>query len=143
MEKRRKDLVYQFVESFRIFSQPKLFFKSKELNLAEFMILNLLAETGSCYMKDIVVNFSIAGSTATTIVDRLVRRKYVQREHSTEDRRKVFLKITPEGRHVHTRFWSIIFEIMKGPLSHLTEEEIKTLSTLIKKLVSLINKNRE
>ena len=141
MEKRRHKLVYQLIEALRLFGKPKWFVGSTGLNLAEFMILDFLAERERCIMKDIVLNFSLAASTATVIVNRLVKKNYVKREHSEEDRRMVFLEITPEGQQAHNNFWTTMKASIEKPLSHLTEVEIETLSRLIKKLTSLMNKS--
>lgn len=58
---------------------------------------------GRCYIGKAVELSAKANSTMTDILDRAVRLGYITRERGRlgEDRRKIYVVITEEGRRVH------------------------------------------
>ena len=136
MDEKRQELVHQLIEAIRLLSKPNFLMGTSEFNLEDFIVLDLLEETGQSSMGEITTKFSLAASTATGIVDRLVRQKLIKREHSKMDRRKVVLELTAKGRRTLQKIWETLMQTMEIPLSLLTEEEIETLVLIIKKLAS-------
>ncbi|HET7000844.1 MAG TPA: MarR family transcriptional regulator, partial [Puia sp.] len=55
----------------------------------ELLILAMVGENQNVKMSDIADNLNAPLSTLTSIVDKLVERKYLTRVHSDEDRRVV------------------------------------------------------
>jgi len=72
----------------------------KGINLPQYTVLALLAETGETTMGKLTANLGTTMSAATNLIDRLLHAGLVERRRSTEDRRIVMAKLTPEGRHV-------------------------------------------
>ncbi len=134
MSKSREQLLYQLIDAIRLLSKPSFLMGQAGFNLEDFVILDFLIEQQTCTMKDIVVTFSLAPSTATGIVDRLVANNYVTRSHSEVDRRRVTLQLTSEGREAIQTLWSHIMTAMNVSLQALSEEEITTLVQLIQKI---------
>jgi DNA-binding MarR family transcriptional regulator len=80
-------------------------------------------------MSALAAATTLPASTATSIVDRLVKLGLVERWHSDVDRRRVLVKITPAGEDVMTRIdaWGIeLFEHLLG------ESDTEDLMTCIK-----------
>ena len=136
MNEDRERLMYGLTEALGKLSRARWFLGDSDLSLDGFMILDLVSESDKCRMKDIVSTFSLPGSTATGIVDRLVERGYVKRGQSKKDRRMILLEITPKGRKAHDTFRVTSLVRMQESLSHLTEKEIRTLLDLVEKLVA-------
>ncbi|MCF2137350.1 MAG: MarR family transcriptional regulator [Candidatus Thorarchaeota archaeon] len=136
----REELVYNFIEALRDISRTTSYLANDDLGLEEFMILDIVSETDDCSMKDIIDGLSIAASTATGIVDRLVKRGFVKRKHSESDRRKVLLHLTSMGQDAHTRFRTEALNSVETALNHLTDEEIQTLLTIINKFLPHVAK---
>jgi len=70
----------------------------EKLNARQVRVLELLADgkkTASAMACDLISAVSI-----TTIIEEMVNRGYVERCRSKEDRRRVMLTITEEGRNV-------------------------------------------
>ena len=86
-------------------------------------------------MTEIVNSFSLPASTATGIVDRLVKKKYVKRQHSSKDRRKVELQITESGEKAHNNFRMTALTTMDESLSNLSKDEIQEVTNLVRKLI--------
>jgi DNA-binding Lrp family transcriptional regulator len=53
---------------------------------------------------EIAERLGVTSSTATGLVERLVDGGYVERAHSTQDRRQVLLKLLPKGRRLMDGF---------------------------------------
>ncbi len=136
----RQKLVYELIEALRVLSKVKWFLGNPRLTLEEFMVLDMIAESGSCSMKDIVSTFSIPASTATGLIDRLVESKYVSRSKSNEDRRRVIIKMTAKGKKVHESFKTEALAQLEESVKHLTKEDLVTLIKLVKKLTAGLRK---
>ncbi|MFW9793601.1 MAG: MarR family winged helix-turn-helix transcriptional regulator [Candidatus Thorarchaeota archaeon] len=135
MTNTRQELMYELAELLRRLSRVKWFLGDSELDLEGFMILDHLTETEKTTMSEIVKSFSLPASTATGIVDRLVKKKYVKRQHSSEDRRKVELQITESGERAHNNFRMTALKTMDESLSHLSMDEIQEITNLVRKLI--------
>jgi DNA-binding MarR family transcriptional regulator len=76
-------------------------FKISEL---EMEILQFVALNGLRKMTDIGEAFNIKLSTLTSIVDKIERQKFVKRINSKEDRRAVYLDLTPKGKRLYEKY---------------------------------------
>lgn len=130
----RQNLIYELAEQLRRLSRVRWFLGSAELDLEGFMILDLLTESEDSSMTEIVNSLSLPASTATGIVDRLVKKKYVKRQHSSEDRRKVEIRITAKGRTAHNNFRMTSLTQMAESLNQFTDDEIQDLTNLVNRL---------
>ena len=75
---------------------------SKELNrgnvsFPQYFLLGFLAQQGELTMTAIAKKMGHTTAAATGLVDRLEKLGHVKRGHATEDRRKIFVKITASG----------------------------------------------
>jgi DNA-binding MarR family transcriptional regulator len=127
--------MYELAERLRRLSRVKWFLGGSELDLEGFMILDYLTDSDQASMSDIVKVFSLPASTSTGIVDRLVKRKYVKREHSSDDRRKVEVQITETGLRAHDNFKMTALKTLDESLSHLSVDEIQEITSLVEKLI--------
>lgn len=81
----------------------------------------------------------IASRTLTTtpgitgLIDRLERAGLVTRQRGTEDRRVVFVHITPAGLELLDRVAPPLQALHAELLGHMTAEELTTLSRLLEK----------
>jgi DNA-binding MarR family transcriptional regulator len=53
-------------------------------------------------MTELAGHLLISRASTTRVVDRLVQRRWVDRRHDDEDRRRVFVGLTDEGRRAQT-----------------------------------------
>lgn len=61
------------------------------------VVLQFISEQKTCAHGDIAYHLDVTPAVVTGLVDRLVRRELVERKGSKEDRRVVFVKVTPAG----------------------------------------------
>jgi DNA-binding MarR family transcriptional regulator len=76
-----------------------------DLTLAQLRLLLVLRAQGPSRMSDIAAVLGIALSTATGIVDNLVRKEMAVRETEPQDRRLVICRLSPQGQELINRLW--------------------------------------
>jgi DNA-binding MarR family transcriptional regulator len=76
-----------------------------DLTLAQLRLLLVLRAQGPSRMSDIAAVLGIALSTATGIVDNLVRKELAVRETEPQDRRLVICRLSPQGQELINRLW--------------------------------------
>lgn len=67
----------------------------------------------------------------TKLVDRLEKAGLVQRNRCTEDRRVVYVSITPEGRKAVRRIAPKLDALYSALLGHLSNRQVASLNTLV------------
>ena len=78
-------------------------------------------------------------SNVTRIVDKLLAKGYVERKECPTNRRKMDITITPAGRVLLAQLDQKVYALHQPMQENLSEVELKTLKTLITKLIQ--NKN--
>ncbi len=68
------------------------------LNEKEMFVMGYVGQHQSVKMSDIAESIDAPMSTLTSIVDKLVERKILTREHSSDDRRAINVTLTPNGK---------------------------------------------
>jgi DNA-binding MarR family transcriptional regulator len=75
-------------------------------------------------------------SNMTGLIDRMIESNWVYREHSAEDRRVWFIKLTAEGKKLRDRLIPIHLKNIEERMSVLNGEELQTLKALLEKLTA-------
>lgn len=120
----------------------KLFFPEEwfELDLKfsklELFTMLLVDKRKETTMTELVEYINTPMSTATGIVDRLVRNGYISRGRSETDRRIVLLSLTEEGSHFIDRLKELIMGYVNSAVEDLTEEEKQFLIHVIIKIMN-------
>jgi DNA-binding MarR family transcriptional regulator len=70
------------------------------LSIIGFQVLALLEMHGPLTMGHLADQLGVATSNATGIVGRMAERGIVARQHDDEDRRRVLVDLTPDGRRL-------------------------------------------
>lgn len=68
------------------------------VSYAQLFLLGSLAVDGAMTMSEIASRMGHSTAAATGLVDRLQRLGYVERSHAEDDRRKILVAVTEEGR---------------------------------------------
>ena len=83
---------------------------TKDISKRDFSLVTYLGKTGPQIMSDIAEYLNIPMSTATSVVDKLVEKDYLERFYSPEDRRIIRVKLSKNGQ--------AIFDLLKEKLHH-------------------------
>lgn len=102
----------------------------------ELFTLLFLYKMKELTMTELVDYINVPMSTATGIGDRLVKKGYILRDRSDEDRRIVILKLTKEGIDFVENIKGLILKYIDLVLKDLTDEEKQFLLKVALKIIN-------
>jgi DNA-binding MarR family transcriptional regulator len=116
---------------------------TSDMTVAQLRVLLILHAEGPSHMGSIASSLGIAVSTATGIVDNLVRKKLVKRGDDPEDRRLVICTLSPQGQETINRIWTLGQSQMKELLQDLSVEQLKKANEVAEFLLAnVLSKNK-
>lgn len=107
---------------------------------SELFTMLMIDRHGEVIMSQIAEYTNIPMSTATGMVDRLVRNGYLKRERSESDRRIVVIKLTESGKSLISQMKKVALEYIKLVYDSLDEEERFLLTKVFMKVVDIISR---
>lgn len=133
-----------------IFGHLKTFFFPEEwldLDLSfsktELITLLLLERYGEMSMSQICEAMNMPMSTATGIVDRMVKKDVIERQRSDSDRRVVVVCITKQGEEVTNHWKKIVSDYITQIEEALTEEERQVIFKVFLKIIDILNRKEK
>ncbi|WP_243414717.1 MarR family winged helix-turn-helix transcriptional regulator [Sporosalibacterium faouarense] len=114
-----------------------------KLSKSELFAMLIVDRYGEVIMSKISNEINISMSTASGIVDRLVKKKYLKRERSDLDRRIVLIKLTKKGQNTIETLKKSINKYLNIIYESLTDEEIKVLTNVLIKVMDALSKSNE
>jgi len=114
---------------------------SSDLTVAQLRVLLILHTDGPSRMSYIASVLNVALSTATGIVDNLVRKELVEREADPNDRRLVICKLSPAGQELINRLWRSGEFQMERLLDGLNLEQLKKAAAVAEMLLDNVSRN--
>lgn len=106
------------------------------------MIMRMIHESGPLSSSEIGETLSIAKSQMTHSIDRLIALDMVKREHSREDRRKIIISMTDNGRATLAKVDKSINNRLKEKLAILSDDELKKLAECFRRIVEIFSRLR-
>lgn len=97
-----------------------------ELTMPQLRTLLLLRDTRK-RMGDIASKLGITVSSATSMIDRLVKKGLVERVEEQTDRRVTSCRLTADGEREVERFWHIGRRKLRSLAEGLTPQELDTV----------------
>lgn len=98
---------------------------TSDVTVAQLRVLLVLYAKGPIRMSFIASYIGIAISTATSIVDNIVKKGLVIRSDDPEDRRLVVCKLSPKGQKLINHLWMLGRGQIEKLLQGLTLEQLK------------------
>lgn len=143
-----KDKVYEVVEE--LHSISKLINRkisnnteSKKFTITALMIMNQLKLGEVRTLTEISETLGIPNSTASVIVDRLVKLGILRKERDETDRRKVFIHIEDKGLEQEKQFIKYHMDYFKDLFKSASDEEINSILKGLKILEKIISENAQ
>jgi long-chain acyl-CoA synthetase len=93
-----------------------------ELTLPQYRVLGILAE-GSAAASGLADRLAVRRPSITALIDGLVTRGLVHRRQEDSDRRRVELRLTPEGASTLARADAVVDESLVAIAGHLPDKE--------------------
>jgi len=108
------------------------------LTTPQLLCLDALARTGETTLSELAKEVNLGSSTVNGIIDRLEAKQYVERNRSTGDRRKVFIRLTGQGSELVERAPSLLQDRLSDSLARLQETEQLTITISLERIVELM-----
>jgi len=108
----------------------------KEMGEQQIGVLSALAKC-SMLTSELSKMFDVTNPTITRTVDGLVDRGYVKRQPDANDRRKIYLQLTPAGRQIGDFAHEQFRTAMSNRLSRLTEGQLQDVALACRHLSTL------
>ena len=109
-----------------------------DLSIAELHTINAIGPYEARTMTETANILGITIGTLTVAVDRLVKKKYVERQRDTKDRRIVRISLTRQGKlayRMQSKFHRVLAKRIFDPLS---EDERKLLTKTIEEIDAFV-----
>lgn len=104
---------------------------------SQFIVIKKLSG-GKTTVSELADYLGVSLSAVTSLVDRLSRSGFVERIRDEQDRRLVWLEITPVGLQVLNECIAKRKEVIKKILGQLPEEDLRSLNMIYGKILNII-----
>ena len=119
----------------------------KDLTNNDMHVIEAVGTGDGKNMSSIARKLNITVGSLTTAMNSLVNKKYVERRRSEEDRRVVFVKLTPKGIRAYQHHEDYHRQMTQAVVDKLDETEmpvlLKTLDALTEFFTGYSKKERE
>jgi len=127
-------LVKLFQEVLDIESKALITPEFKDISVNDMHIIEAIGEKEPKNMSSVAKIMSVTVGTLTIAINSLVKKGYVHRERSEEDRRVVLISLTEKGRKANAHHMKFHDGMIQAVLKDLDEEQQKIL---VKPLLNL------
>jgi len=110
-------------------------FKQHDITEQQWRILRVLWETDNCTTKVLSQDTLLPSPSLVGIIDRMKKKDLVSRTRSTEDRRKVYVKLTTKGHSLQAEIAPKIDEIYLNIENCCDAESWKIMITTMQKII--------
>lgn len=111
---------------------------SPDITVAQLRVLLVIRTEGPSRMSAIAGSMGIALSTATGIVNNLIKKDLILRDIDLNDRRVVICKLSPEGEKLMNKLWALGQSQMKKLLDGLTLKQLQEAANVVAFLLNNI-----
>jgi len=133
----RKAILSIIRSGHRLTDEVSLALKEYEISEPQFNVMRILrGAKGQPYtVQDISARMIQRSSNVTRIIDKLLKRGFVERRECASNRRKMDILITSKGLQYLKKLDKKLNSFHKNYKNNLSEKEQKTLCKLIHKLI--------
>ena len=127
-------LVKLFQEILDIESKALITSEFKDISVNDMHIIEAIGEREPKNMSSVAKIMSVTVGTLTIAINSLVKKGYVHRERSEEDRRVVLISLTKKGKKANAHHMKFHDGMIQAELKDLNEEQQEVL---VKALMNL------
>lgn len=135
IEERIVERVFQFYRLIK--SEVDCSFSHERLSLIHLHILFFVNKKKEVSHKKLAKMLNVSLPTTTDLTDRLVKKGFLTRVHSNQDRRFVFLKLTKRGQEMIKKLKEMNCQKLRKRFEQLNSNEKKLLLKLLEKLLKV------
>lgn len=112
-----------------------------ELSLNQIHAIMAVRRRGEVYMTELSTLLEVTPASASGMVDRLVEKNILIREHSTEDRRRVMVRVSPEAIEQIHRVEEAILESFFEIVERLGRQTAQQWCDILGKIKQVLDKD--
>ena len=112
------------------------------ISLPQMVTLDYVSRNAQVMMSEIARLLSINVSSASVLVDRLIRQKMLWRKQDRRDRRVIWIHVTPKGRQVVSDIRRQKCRTIKAIFGHLSDKERAQYLAVLLKVKSRLDESR-
>lgn len=112
------------------------------LTMRQYQALIVIYSHGQLTPSELCEKLSLAPSTATELVNRMIAKGYLQKEEGVEDRRKVVLRVSESGRKIMEERQQLLTQMFERFLGVFGEEDQEEFTSCFERIAALIEKYR-
>lgn len=125
-------LVNLFNEIWELEKEAIITEEFKDITNNDMHIIEAIGLSGENTMSSVAKKLKITAGSLTTAVNALVRKAYVKRERSEEDRRVVYIALTEKGEKAFYHHEQFHRQMNNAVIEKLDDEEIDALVKMLK-----------
>lgn len=125
-------LVNLFNEIWELEKEAIITEEFKDITNNDMHIIEAIGLSGENTMSSVAKKLKITAGSLTTAVNALVRKAYVKRERSEEDRRVVYITLTEKGEKAFYHHEQFHRQMTNAVIEKLDDEEIDALVKMLK-----------
>lgn len=110
----------------------------RDLSITQLHAIMKIKYSGQVNMTELAEMMDVSPPSASAMVDRLVERGLLVREHSTEDRRKVVVKISPAAMENSREIENTLLTFFVGIVEKIGPETTRQWCDVLAKIKSVI-----
>ncbi|MBN4062831.1 MAG: hypothetical protein COA82_08635 [Alkaliphilus sp.] len=114
-----------------------------DVTVSQLRVLLALHTGGASRMRELAITVGVVPSTATGIIDALVKKGLVLREHDISDRRQVICRLSPKGDKLTGMLWTWGETRIKKQLVTLTQSQLSNMLEAVESVRNNILKEKE
>lgn len=134
-----EDMIFKFVDEFKILFFPEQWANVfLECSKNEILALLIIYRKQSVNMTEVAEYINAPLNTATGVINRLEKKKLIQRMRDSEDKRIVKISLTEEGISYFNEEKKLIIRYFEALASRLTSEEEKAIYSIMEKFLVLL-----
>lgn len=132
------NLFLELYDKYSRLESKKFFYKEiEELTMIEINTVVVIGrESSFIKMSDIASQLGVSSGTPTVTIDRLIKKGYVERYRDEEDRRQVFVRLSPKGQTAFNGIRELKNKIVERLFGVLPEDQISLLIEILDQINS-------
>jgi DNA-binding MarR family transcriptional regulator len=132
-------LVYLFSEIWRLEENAIITGEFVDITVNDMHVIQAVGPEGG-KMSDIAAKLGITVGSLTSSMNSLVKKEYVQRHRTEQDRRVVLISLTEKGKRAYDHHEQFHVEMVNAAIQSLNEEEIPILARMLGDLTAFFRK---
>ena len=105
---------------------------------SQFFVMKKIHERGRCTVSEVAEGLCVSLSAITSMVDKLCKASLAERQRDENDRRLVWLELTPKGKDILGTCQSSRRQVVERYLSQLPEGDIEKLLDIYERLLKIM-----